>query len=172
MKRIGLPDSEYVAGTAASGHVHVFSGGQSATAYPGQPTAGEAEVNLMPGAPQSSAALWSSADQLMPFDITMLSCEGRETYNANPQALEAYLNAGGRAFASHYHYAWFSGPDRRPGASTYTAPADWGRSLAAWTTDPMTAGTVGPIGGHHRSRRSTARTHAVHQGNGALRSGW
>ena len=61
----------------------------------------------------------------------LLSCEGGETYNANPAALESYLNAGGRAFGSHYHYAWFSGPIGS--FQAYTAPADWGNNLAAWT---------------------------------------
>ncbi len=100
----------------------------------------------MPGAPPSSTALWSSADQLMPFDIAMLSCEGQETYGADPQALETYLNAGGRAFASHYHYSWFSGPISSKGQATYSAPADWG-TLASWTTDPMSMEPAGPIGG-------------------------
>jgi hypothetical protein len=66
----------------------------------------------------------------MPYDITLLSCEGGETWNANPPALEAYLNSGGRVFASHYHYAWFSGPI--DSTQNYTAPADWGTNLARW----------------------------------------
>jgi hypothetical protein len=66
----------------------------------------------------------------MPYDITLLSCEGGETYNANPPALEAYLNAGGRAFASHFHYAWFAGP--LDTMQNYSAPADWGPALATW----------------------------------------
>ena len=69
----------------------------------------------------------------MPYDILLLSCEGAETYDANPPALETYLNAGGRAFASHFHYAWFSGPIDSKSANTYTAPADWGNNLAKWT---------------------------------------
>jgi hypothetical protein len=38
----------------------------------------------------------------------MLSCEGAETTNPNQQVLYDYAAAGGRAFASHYHYAWFN----------------------------------------------------------------
>ena len=64
----------------------------------------------MPGAPESDTNLWDTSDHLMPYDIVLLSCEGGETYNAKPANLETYLNAGGRAFASHFHYAWFSGP--------------------------------------------------------------
>jgi hypothetical protein len=87
----------------------------------------------MPGAPESDKTLWDSAAHLMPYDIVLLSCEGAETFNANPAALETYLDAGGRAFASHYHYSWFSGPLSTKTIQTYTAPADWGTHLATWT---------------------------------------
>jgi hypothetical protein len=90
----------------------------------------------MSGAPASDKSLWDSQTDLMPYDIVLLSCEGSETYDANPQALEAYLNAGGRAFASHYHYAWFSGPIKSAGQNTYTAPADWGTHIATWEPPP------------------------------------
>jgi hypothetical protein len=92
----------------------------------------------MTGAPTSYEHLWDTQADLMPYDIVLLSCEGGETYKANPPALESYLNVGGRVFASHYHYAWFSGPI---GSNQgYTAPADWGNALASWTAN----GTTGP----------------------------
>jgi hypothetical protein len=132
MKRIGLPDTEYAAGAGGSGHIHVFSGG-TAGGGGGGGGVGTQEQPPMNGAPTSSTTLWDSAAHLMPYDILLLSCEGGETYNANPPALEQYLNAGGRTFASHFHYAWFSGPLDTKGTNTYTAPADWGNNLAAWT---------------------------------------
>jgi hypothetical protein len=137
MYRIGLPASEYVAGAGAGGHVHVFSGGTD-TGVGGSP-----ETPPMPGAPASNTDLWSSQAQLMPFDITLLSCEGDETYAANPPALEAYLNAGGRAFASHFHYGWFAGPIST--MQNYSAPPDWGTGLATWGQD--NTNDTGPIGG-------------------------
>jgi hypothetical protein len=79
----------------------------------------------------------------MPYDVVLLSCEGGETYNANPQALETYLNSGGRAFGSHYHYAWFSGP--LASMQSYTTPADWGTNLATWMTSASLSN--GPVGG-------------------------
>jgi hypothetical protein len=91
------------------------------------------ELPAMAGAPESDKTLWDSADHLMPYDVVLLSCEGGETYNANPSALEQYLNAGGRTFASHYHYAWFSGPITSTGNNRYSAPPDWGNALADWT---------------------------------------
>jgi hypothetical protein len=138
MERIGLSDTEYVAGTGSPGHVHVFAGGSDN----GNPL-GEPETPAMPGAPSSPTALWATQAELMPYDIVLLSCEGGETYNANPPALEAYLNAGGRVFASHFHYAWFSGPLNS--GQTYTAPSDWGSNLATWAIDDSMA--TGPLGG-------------------------
>ena len=132
MLRIGLPASEYVAGAGGSGHIHVFAGGAGGKGGGGGGV-GKPENPGMTGAPASDTNLWDSQAHLMPYDITLLSCEGGETYNANPPALEAYLNAGGRAFASHFHYAWFSGPLDTAGTNTYAATADWGTNLASWT---------------------------------------
>jgi hypothetical protein len=145
MLRIGLPASEYVAGAGgagSTGHIHVFSGGMT-NGGGGGTSPGSAEDHPMPGAPASYTDLWASQDQLMPYDITLLSCEGGETYNANPPALESYLNAGGRVFASHYHYAWFSGPFSSK--QSYMAPSDWGTNLATWANPDNT--DQGPIGG-------------------------
>ena len=97
----------------------------------------------MAGAPSSPTSLWQTAGQLMPYDIVLLSCEGGETYNANPAALEAYLNDGGRAFGSHFHYSWFSGP--LSSGQSYSAPSDWGSNLATWSAGVGSAN--GPVGG-------------------------
>jgi hypothetical protein len=141
MTRIGLPNTEYVAGTGTTGHVHVFSGGSLTGGIFKQ--VGKPESPPMAGAPPSWSDLWSSQTQLMPYDIVLLSCEGGETYKANPPALEAYLNAGGRAFGSHYHYAWFAGPIGS--GQAYSAPADWGQNLANWTANGNSGS--GDIGG-------------------------
>ena len=86
----------------------------------------------MTGASPSNTSLWDTQADLMPYDIVLLSCEGGETYKANPPALEEYLNAGGRAFGSHFRTTrWFSGPIGS--GQNYSAPADWGTNLATWT---------------------------------------
>jgi hypothetical protein len=133
LARMGIPASEYVAGPGTTGHVHIFSGGGGGSSPESPP---------MMGAPTSWTDLWDQQAHLMPYDIVLLSCEGNETNNANPQVLEQYLNAGGRAFGSHYHYAWFAGPLTTMQA--YKAPADWGTNLASWM--PNTSGND-PIGG-------------------------
>jgi hypothetical protein len=132
--RIGVSPSEYVPGASTAGHVHIFSGGDPNGDLG---TVGSPESTPMAGAPPSydtSTGLWASQNQLMPYDVVMLSCEGGETYEANPTALEQYLNAGGRAFASHFHYSWFSGPLASKGCNTYTVPGDW-TGLASWSAD-------------------------------------
>ncbi len=147
MTRIGLPATEYVAGAGGSGHVHVFSGGDpTGMTQMGQPEA-------MANAPESDTTLWDTADHLMPYDITLLSCEGAETYNANPPALESYLDDGGRVFASHYHYAWFAGPvetlalpKNMQQGGNYNAPADWG-NLGTWAPDVANGGPGYPPNG-------------------------
>jgi len=142
MHRMGVADSEYVAGNSTSGHIHLFAGGIG-TSKPQPTSRGAQEVPATPGAPPSDTALWDSANDLMPYDITLLSCEGGETYDAKPANLETYLNAGGRVFASHFHYAWFSGP--MASGQSYSAPMDWGGNLASWALAPTT--NSGPIGG-------------------------
>jgi hypothetical protein len=144
LRRVGIAPSEYVPGASTAGHVHIFSGGNPNGGNGGQTTPGGPESPTLAGAPKSYTDLWASQSQLMPYDITLLSCEGGETYQANPPALEAYLNAGGRVFASHFHYSWFSGPFSTN--QSYTAPADWGSNIATWTNpDPPGKGPIGGI---------------------------
>jgi len=128
MHRIGLPLTEFVGGSGGSGHVHVFAGG-NAGGVGG--IAGQPELPAWAGAPPAYTSLWDSQAHMMPYDITLFSCEGGETSDANPAVLEQYLDAGGRAFASHFHYAWFSGPIHS--GQSYSAPADWGSNLATWS---------------------------------------
>jgi hypothetical protein len=112
--RIGVDPGEYVAGSSSAGHIHIFAG------YAGATTAAST--------PQSPAALWDSTADLMKNDVVLLSCEGRETSGvgtSNQQSLLDYAAAGGRVFASHYHYVWF---DQGPFGAF---------PLARWTTGPQ-----------------------------------
>jgi len=151
--RIGVSASEYVPGTSTAGHVHVFSGGSTGGGGGGGfgggggGQVGRAESKPMANAPVSSTSLWDTQAHLMPFDVVLLSCEGGETYDANPPALESYLNVGGRAFASHFHYAWFSGP--LGSTQSYSAPSDWGSNLATWSADKNGGGGGGGGGGQN-----------------------
>jgi hypothetical protein len=66
----------------------------------------------------------------MAYDILILSCEGQETTAMNQQALFDYAAAGGRAFASHFHYSWFN-----------TGPFG-AFNLAQWTTGSNNIGNI------------------------------
>ncbi len=119
LERIGLDAGEYAVGASPSGKIHIFEG-----------TPKGAIPNTSPPAPRSSAALWDTMSDLMKNDIVILSCEGREPSSMNQQALYDYTAAGGRVFASHWHYAWFnSGPF---GAA----------SLATWKTGTQNIGDL------------------------------
>jgi hypothetical protein len=111
LSRVGLDASEYSPGATGPGHIQIYQGGTYGVV-----------PNTSPPGPQSYQALWDSPADLMRYDIVLLSCEGEETTNMNQSALLDYTAAGGRVFASHYHYAWFNtGP--------YAA-----EDLASWTT--------------------------------------
>jgi hypothetical protein len=102
LRRIGVDAAEYASGASDTGSMHIFQG---------SPRGNNIAPNTNPAAPQSPDALWNNKDSLMRFDILLLSCEGQETTRMNQQALHQYANAGGRVFASHFHYSWFnSGP--------------------------------------------------------------
>jgi len=103
LRRIGVDASEYVGGPNGPGAVHIFQGGTSrgGGARSGAP-------NTVPAGPTASMGLWSSKEELMKYDVVLLSCEGKETEAMNQQALHDYAAAGGRVFASHFHYAWFN----------------------------------------------------------------
>jgi hypothetical protein len=132
LRRIGVDASEYVPGGSAEGRIHIFQGsalGDAAAAAAiamllGLPNF-SASPNTSPPAPASSMALWNSVDSLMAYDIVLLSCEGQETMQMNQQALHDYANAGGRVFASHFHYSWFnSGPYANANLATWMPGAN------------------------------------------------
>jgi hypothetical protein len=100
LTRIGVDSSEYTSGGNSNGHIHIFQGGVGGTGVAGPTSPG--------GSPQSSTQLWNSTASLNNYDVVLLSCEGGETQAPNPSALEGYVKNGGRVFASHFHYAWFT----------------------------------------------------------------
>jgi hypothetical protein len=100
LTRIGVDSSEYTSGGGNGGHIHIFQGGVGGTGVAGPTSPG--------GSPSSSTQLWNSTQSLTNYDVVLLSCEGGETQAPNPTALEGYVKNGGRVFASHFHYAWFT----------------------------------------------------------------
>lgn len=127
-RKMGLADGEFT-DSSQNGRMHVYRGVGGANVDAGN-------------ALQPEVALWASQAQLMPYDITILSCECSE-YNQfkTPQMMgfmRDYLNAGGRAFATHYHYTWF-----KNGPAEFQALASW---VSPGSTNPYTIDTSFPKG--------------------------
>ncbi|HKP55518.1 MAG TPA: carboxypeptidase regulatory-like domain-containing protein [Polyangiales bacterium] len=118
LRRVGLDAAEYIGGASGDNRIHIFQGSRGNSGGGGMRDA----PNTMPAAPSSTIALWNSKDELMKYDILLLSCEGAETKGMNQQALHDYASAGGRVFASHFHYSWFnSGPYASENLATWSA---------------------------------------------------
>lgn len=105
LNRIGIDDEEFTA-PGGTGAVHVYEGGGLGISTKVQ---GD-------DAPKAKDALWDSIDHLLQYDVVLMSCEGAEENGQKPadakERMRDYLNAGGRMFATHYHYTWFkNGPD-------------------------------------------------------------
>jgi hypothetical protein len=125
-RRIGVDASEYGSGGAGPGRIHIFQGGtdRDGGAFSDEAGSHAGGMTTDGGSPPSTAVLWDSASDLSPYDLVVLSCEGTETANPNPQALFDYINLGGTVFASHDHYAWFlADPFASLGLATWT-PGD------------------------------------------------
>ncbi len=110
LTRVGVDESVFTGSPTGPG-IHVFQG---------------AGGNAASGSP-AAFNLWASQAALSAFDIIMLSCEGMPTANVSATTatyLAPYISSGGRVFAEHYHYAFFTGA---PGAgySQFNNVATW-----------------------------------------------
>jgi hypothetical protein len=144
---IGIDQSEFVPGAGGTGHVHMFNG---------------AGGHGVTGSPDAGDALWNDKTKLAAYDIVLLSCEGAEfnENKTNKQALHDYAEAGGRVFATHYHYTWFkNGPQADfqnvavwgvpgvPDAVTYDVNQTFpkGKSFSEWLYNVNASTTAGEI---------------------------
>jgi hypothetical protein len=133
LARMGIDEAVFTGSPTGQG-VHVFQG----TAYPNGGAATGAYA--APGSPSSSAALWDSEADLSRYDIVMLSCEGMPTAGvdaATATRMAQYINAGGRVFAEHYHYAFFvsNNSTKTPKGTAYPEfanLADWEPVGSGW----------------------------------------
>jgi len=120
LRHIGISDSEFVAPTApapaawptvvpGAGHVRFFTGYDNTGHGPPEGMA-PAASNISGGnTPSDTYAWWGSSANLLGYDIIFDACEcnpfsrGATAY----QAMDDYLNGGGRLFTTHYYYNWF-----------------------------------------------------------------
>lgn len=142
LRRIGLQESEYGPGTSGTGRIHIFVGSGTGGGTGNVP-------NTAPPSPRSFNALWDTQADLMKYDLVLLSCEGHETTNVQQQHLFDYAAAGGRVFASHFHYAWFNtGPFGAQNLATWhTGSHDTGDIMtdivtALWSGAPFPKGVA------------------------------
>ena len=114
--RMGIDDSE-LTDAKGPGRIHVYKGFGGEGVVSGTATPEETD-------------LWASPEQLAKYDMVMLACECKEhdelKNDAAKLAMMAYLDRGGRVFATHYHYTWL-----KNGPAPLASLADWGVSPAS-----------------------------------------
>jgi hypothetical protein len=174
LRKIGIDASEFTPETG-KGSVNFFVGEGGTDKY--APTmAGGASFTPAP-------TFWNSTASLDKYDMVLLSCEGTENpTNKSPQALkamQAYANAGGRVFASHWHNYWLEfGPPPFPTIATFDHQADLnnitadidtsfakGKALSDWLVNVRGSTIAGKID-------IKAAQHTVDAANAAVAQRW
>jgi hypothetical protein len=101
LPKLGLDASEFTANTG-SGRLHLYRGAANPASKPVPAPA--------PAGTPDATTLWADEKSLSKYDMVMLSCECGEHQETKPaaakQAMYDYSSAGGRVFASHFHYVW------------------------------------------------------------------
>jgi hypothetical protein len=120
LTRVGVDETMFTGTPGATAGVHVYQGGG------GQ--GGNSTVN--PTSPSAPTSLWDSQADLQQYDIVMFSCEGEPTYGVDATTaanMAPYIAAGGRVFAEHFGYAFFTDSSTNPGNpySQYGSVANW-----------------------------------------------
>jgi hypothetical protein len=107
LRKIGVADSEFSAPTG-NGLIHLYQGqGNGSTTTKGAGTSRDGSNNAV----GTSDSTLFGGTTLNNYDVAIFDCEGSEyTRTATRQnALNAYADAGGRVFASHYSYTYLDG---------------------------------------------------------------
>ena len=124
LRKIGIQDQEFT-NAAGTGRINLFSGSGSAGA-------------LIDTTTPSQTTLMENASTLNNYDVLMLPCQGKAfTQDATSLAnFEAFANAGGRVYSSHFSYVWL---DNNPPFNTV---ANWTNTNGASNTLPDGLATV------------------------------
>lgn len=111
LRKIGLEDSEFGA-PGSDARIHLYAGGGYTSGATVVPASSKFNAAQGGGGFGQATALWGDVANLKKYDVVLLSCEGGENENSKPEAAKKaiydYAAGGGRIFASHYHYSWFS----------------------------------------------------------------
>ncbi len=99
LSRIGIDQSEFT-GSTGTGRVRIYK----STNDDGQTFSG------IGGGALTADALWNNNGEMLKYDIVFDACEC-DTFTRGTNGYKnflAYLNAGGRAFTTHYYYNFFA----------------------------------------------------------------
>jgi hypothetical protein len=121
VRKIGVDQGEFTL-ESGSGRVNLFAGTAAGT------TLGVGGPKL-PTAP----SLYDDGAKLMGYDLLLLSCEGTDNNSrsmAEHQNVQAFADAGGRIFGSHFHNIWV-----HEGLGTWPTVAKFASGAHGFTTD-------------------------------------
>jgi hypothetical protein len=108
LRNVGIDDAEFT-NPDGPGSVHVYRGEKGGRIDDATPEA---------------TSFWGDPEKLRAYDVVLLACECAVHPESKPEdaraAMRGYVNAGGRLFASHYHYFWL-----RDGGADLASTAQW-----------------------------------------------
>jgi hypothetical protein len=159
LPKLGLDASEYSLPTG-TGRLHLYRGAaDNSNTNPSTMVPAPA-----PASTPDSTTLYSDPKTLAKYDMVMMSCECGEHKETKSDAARANLydftQAGGRVFASHYHYVWaqtgaLAGTAQWLGGSSSNASSappyqvdqtfPKGKAFAQWLVGVGAAATLGEI---------------------------
>lgn len=107
VRKLGI-DAGEMSNPDGTGRIHLFRGNGS----------------RIDGTTPDAQGLWNDETALKRYDMVILSCEGGEHNETKSAAalenMRGYLDAGGRVFASHFHYTWL-----KNGSAPLRTTATW-----------------------------------------------
>jgi len=125
-RKLGIDDAE-IGNAGGAQQIHLYSG-NGRSAFQGGFPGGTGNM-------ASATPFWNDVNNLKPYDIVFLSCEGQQTPSTKPQtalnAMKAYADLGGRVFASHWHNIWIGGDFNDENGGTGQTPQVW-NTIAEW----------------------------------------
>jgi hypothetical protein len=155
LPKLGLDASEFTPSTG-DGRLHLYRG----AAHP----RGAGIPAPAPAGTVDAEKLWSDTASLLRYDMVLLSCECDEHEETKPaaakQALYEYAAAGGRVFASHFHYTWAetgplsataewmgspSNPENQPGPYLVDTSFAKGEAFAKWLVNVGASSKLGEV---------------------------
>jgi hypothetical protein len=130
IRKLGIEDKE-IGKKGDAQRIHLYtdanSAGQGVSAFKAGFPGGTGTFT------DSASTLWNDVNNMKPYDIVILSCEGGQYENtktkADMDALKAYADLGGRVFLSHWHNIWIGGAFQNGGGNP--KPAVWD-TIATW----------------------------------------